>query len=473
MNARVLRIDAVTVLRQDAEVTPEGFHLFNALYARTGTQDYDDGRGGIIVEYRPDAEVFHPDALASYELRPLTDLHPPKNVTTDTARMLARGATSAGRQHSDNRHVAGRIAVWDRSLLDKFLAAFARGDAMQLSAGYELDLDRTPGTAPDGRRYDAVQRNIRINHVAAVPLGRAGTARVLADSFANEWARFDAADYALDQAHSLADIAPNRSRVIVDFGQRWARHDAASLRIQTPDASTQDNANMKKLTIKVDGKDVAIEVADNATPDQIAQAAADASGKRDAKEYISKAEHDKAIAEAVTKAKADAMAPPFGKPKPEDEEDAKKKDAAMQAKLDAVTRDAAERLDVGTAARAVCGISYKVDGKTLEAMRLDVIETVAGRDERDGAALRKKLEALPAGKRDGAIAFAFDEAIDTFQALPTHADNLLGQIRGRFEQEQKNDGKPREAGPITKTRADAEAEAALPRHERTAARKAG
>jgi hypothetical protein len=470
VNARVLRIDAVTVHRQDLVWTPEQFLLCDALYARTGNQEYDDGRGGTIIEYRPDGEVFADESLASYELRPLTDLHPPRNVTTDTARMLARGAVAAGRRHADGVHVSGRLAVWDAGLIKKFVDAFARGDAMQLSAGYELDLDRTPGFAPDGRRYDAVQRNIRINHVAAVPLGRAGTARVLADSFANEWAKFDAAQWVLSSAHKHADIAPHRDRAFVDLG-RWAHHDATSLRIQTLDASTQEQPNMKKITIKVDGKDVAIEYADEQQlAAAIAKAHADA--KPDAKEYISKAEHDKAIADAVAKAKADAMAPPFGK-KPEDEEEGAKKDAAHKAELAKVRADSETRIDVLSTAKSL-DASYSASGKTTEQIRIDVIETIASRTERDGAAIRKKLEAIPAGHRDGAVAYAYSEALDQLAALPKHHHDLLETIqRAKGTSPGRSDGKPGEAGPITKTRTDAEREAALPRHERTAARKAG
>jgi hypothetical protein len=438
MTDRVLRIDAVTVHRQDAEVTPEGFHLFDALYARTGNQDYDDGRGGVITEYRPDGEVFADPSLASYDLRPLTDLHPPRNVTTDTARMLARGAVSAGRRHADGVHVAGRLAVWDGPLIKKFLDAFARGDAMQLSAGYELDLDHTPGVAPDGRRYDAVQRNIRINHVAAVPLGRAGTARVLADSFANEWAKFDSAQYVLDGARSYADIAPNRDRVIVDFGQRWARHDAASLRIQSPKADAE-SSTMKKITIKVDGQDVALEYAnDEQLAALVSKAYADAAVKRDA---ASKAAQDQAIADAVAKAKQDAMAPPFGK-KPEEEEEAKKKDAAHRDELAKVRVDADVRIDVLSTAKA-----------------LDA-----------GAAIRKKLEAIPAGHRDGAVAYAYAEALEQLAALPKHHDDLLATIRGANQVERKRDGKP---DPIHEARDAATRSAAMTPTEREAARKAG
>jgi hypothetical protein len=465
VTAPVLRIDAVTVHRQDAEVTPEGFHLFAAHYARTGNQDYDDGRGGIITEYRPDTEVFSDESLASYDLRPLTDLHPPRNVTTDTARMLARGAVSAGKRHADGVHVAGRLAVWDGPLIKKFLDAFARGDAMQLSAGYELDLDHTPGTAPDGRRYDAVQRNIRINHVAAVPLGRAGTARVLADSFANEWAKFDSAQYVLDGARSYADIAPNRDRVIVDFGQRWARHDAASLRIQSPKADAE-SSTMKKITIKVDGQDVALEYAnDEQLAALVSKAHADAAVKRDA---ASKAAQDQAIADAVAKAKQDAMAPPFGK-KPEEEEEAKK-DAAHRDELAKVRADADVRIDVLSKANAVHGLTYDGARKTVDCIRLDVIETVATRTERDGAALRKELEATAADEKAGAIAYAYRQALKDFAALPGHHDNLLSTIRGANQVERKRDGKP---DPIHEARDAATRTAAMTPTEREAARKAG
>jgi len=43
----------------------------------------------------------------------------------------------------------------------------------ELSCGYNLDVDETPGEW-EGQKYDAIQRNIRYNHVAVVPRARAG-----------------------------------------------------------------------------------------------------------------------------------------------------------------------------------------------------------------------------------------------------------------------------------------------------------
>ena len=49
-------------------------------------------------------------------------------------------------------------------------------DLIEVSCGYRCDLDSTPGISPEGEPYDAIQSNIRLNHVALLPAnkGRAG-----------------------------------------------------------------------------------------------------------------------------------------------------------------------------------------------------------------------------------------------------------------------------------------------------------
>lgn len=64
----------------------------------------------------------------------------------------------------------------------RVLTAVRRADALaalgegvcQLSSGYEVDLDETPGVHPIFGRYDALQVGRRINHLALVPEGRSG-----------------------------------------------------------------------------------------------------------------------------------------------------------------------------------------------------------------------------------------------------------------------------------------------------------
>ena len=84
----------------------------------------------------------------------------------------------AGTLRKDGEFVAGELLVTDADLIKKL----EDGAARELSCGYNCDLDEKPGVTADGLRYDAIQRNIRGNHVAVVPKGRAGPeARVRMD----------------------------------------------------------------------------------------------------------------------------------------------------------------------------------------------------------------------------------------------------------------------------------------------------
>jgi hypothetical protein len=54
----------------------------------------------------------------------------------------------------------------------------------QLSVGYTCDLDWTSGTTADGEQFDAVQRNIKANHLALVAAARGGPTLKLGDDAA-------------------------------------------------------------------------------------------------------------------------------------------------------------------------------------------------------------------------------------------------------------------------------------------------
>lgn len=134
---------------------------------RTGVFEYRNADGSLRREYRPPEEVFKADSLASFQLVPLTDNHPPEMVTAQNAKQFAIGAVGETvRQDGDK--VAATIIVYDAATISKL----ERGK-VQLSCGYEADVEDSPGEI-DGQRYDAIQRNIRGNHVALVDVGRAG-----------------------------------------------------------------------------------------------------------------------------------------------------------------------------------------------------------------------------------------------------------------------------------------------------------
>lgn len=155
--------------------TDEGYLIDTPIVGRAGIQLYRNADGSVRRELRPPEEVFHPDSLASFAGKPVTDEHPNEPVTAKNAKRLAVGTMrSEGKQDGDN--VIAPIIIHDAEMVDKVM----KGGKRELSLGYKVDLEETPGVW-NGQEYDAIQRNIRINHLAIVPRGRAGNAKLNLD----------------------------------------------------------------------------------------------------------------------------------------------------------------------------------------------------------------------------------------------------------------------------------------------------
>ena len=168
------RFDTCEELGKPVEL-PNGWLKVDAYISRVGTQIYDRN-GKEYVEYRPPEEVFHADTLESFDAVPLTNDHP--RVALDAHNTSAYQVGSVRSPRQDGARTRATILVTDA----KAIAALRSGKA-QISCGYTAELDEVPGTAPDGSRYDARQKNIRGNHVAIVDEGRAGPeCRVRMDS---------------------------------------------------------------------------------------------------------------------------------------------------------------------------------------------------------------------------------------------------------------------------------------------------
>lgn len=162
--------------------TPEGYIIDTPIIARTGIQWYKrDGRD--VAEYRPASEVFALESLASFVGRPLTIDHPAFMVRADNVRSVVVGAI-LGEPWRDGENLRARVVVHDKRAVDMI----ERGLKVELSVGYTVETEQVAGTTPEGAHYDAVQRNIRCNHLSIVTRGRAGNAR-----FSKEFPRMDEA----------------------------------------------------------------------------------------------------------------------------------------------------------------------------------------------------------------------------------------------------------------------------------------
>lgn len=154
--------------------TAEGYLICRSVpIARTGTQDYaareisryvgeleGDPDRLIPVQRRPE-DVFAPEAVASFEGKPVTDEHPPEYVLAENFGAYARGHLQNVRRAGDN--LVGDIYITDPKLVSDVKQRVKR----EISCGYYCDL---VSDGAGGYR----QTNIRGNHVAVVPKGRAG-----------------------------------------------------------------------------------------------------------------------------------------------------------------------------------------------------------------------------------------------------------------------------------------------------------
>lgn len=148
----------------------EGFLRDSPIVARTGVYTYINPDKTIRREYRPPEEVFAAESLESFAGKPVTVGHPKDGkVTPESARKLSIGSILSN-GYPKELNAAQKYVGCDIVLF----APKDIGEARELSLGYRCDLEETPGVTADGQQYDAIQRNIRINHLAVVKKARAG-----------------------------------------------------------------------------------------------------------------------------------------------------------------------------------------------------------------------------------------------------------------------------------------------------------
>ena len=166
------------------EYTDEGFLIVPARISRVGIQEYFASEMGltdreptdIIKVFRPEEEVFSEQSLKSFQNKPVTDNHPPELVTAKNSKQFSVGH-SGPEVFRDGDFAKTILHVTDADAIAKI-----ESGKVELSNGYTADIDWTPGVTPGGEQYDAVQRNIKGNHIAIVERGRAGPSCRVADN---------------------------------------------------------------------------------------------------------------------------------------------------------------------------------------------------------------------------------------------------------------------------------------------------
>lgn len=156
--------------------SPEGFLICRSVpIARIGKMEYlarelglDGDPERLVTVNRYPEDVFSEAAIASFEGKDITDNHPPGMLDANSSSAFSRGHIQNVRRDGDN-------LVADLVIKDPALANDVRnGVKREVSCGYHCDF------VPDGDGYKQI--NIRGNHVAVVPNGRAGAAISIQDS---------------------------------------------------------------------------------------------------------------------------------------------------------------------------------------------------------------------------------------------------------------------------------------------------
>lgn len=229
------RVDFGRLDSGSAQRTPQGGIAVPASLTRSGVFLYRNPDGTERREYRPPDEVFKSDSMATAASAPLTDLHPTDGIVT-ISNWRGTSVGHLGEQvRRDGELLAANVYVQDAQVVE----AVERGDRRDISMGYRCRIDRTPGTTPEGERYDAIQRDIRYNHAAILPRGhgRAGDGVGL---------RMDSADPTdamqvrhEEQKSAPGAPAPQEQAVRTDMGDIKVRIDGVEHRLDGSDTTKQ------------------------------------------------------------------------------------------------------------------------------------------------------------------------------------------------------------------------------------------
>ncbi len=160
---RVVRLDSIKL--NATYFTDEGYLIDHPIVTTCGIFEYTNPDGTIRRELRLPEEVFSAASLASYKGKPIIITHDAGLVDKNTVTEEAIG-TILSEGYRDGDNVRAEIVIHDTDTMKEC-------GLRELSLGYNLTLDETPGEW-NGEPYDAVQRNIEINHLALVGSARAG-----------------------------------------------------------------------------------------------------------------------------------------------------------------------------------------------------------------------------------------------------------------------------------------------------------
>lgn len=316
------------------EDSSTGFlHVKDVPIARVGVFPYQKADGSIEMEAKLPDDLLADTAIDSANNKAITDNHPTELVNRDNFSQYGKGITA------NNAHTDGNRIKVDMSITDPTLIQEIKDGKQELSIGFVTELVPQSGEY-QGVKYDSMQRNIQINHVAVVDRGRAGSSiRITGDS-------------AIMTDKEGGNTNMDTTKVMLD---------GANITVAVSDADTVTSSNNSLASLKT----------------QLAAAQAQV---KDLQAKIEKAGGDVADSKKSAdenKAKADSL-----------EATNKELTAKLEKfKGDSIDTKVAERMELLTQAQPFVGDSYDFKGKTDRDIKVAAIQakndTFDGKDKSD------------------------------------------------------------------------------------------
>lgn len=128
----------------------------------------------IYKLYRDPVELAK--AAPTFNRIPLLNKHVPHMAANPPKDNVV--GTTGDNARFDPPYLLNSLSVWDNSAI----AGIETNEQRELSSSYRYRADMTPGVSPEGEPFDGSMRDIVGNHVALVPVGRAGSDVSVGDS---------------------------------------------------------------------------------------------------------------------------------------------------------------------------------------------------------------------------------------------------------------------------------------------------
>lgn len=239
---RTDRVSLASAGLKPAEVTADGFLRVDAYLFRGGVLEYRRADGTVRREYRDPEAVLAPEVLAAHQLLPLSNSHPLDLVRPDSAKREVVGTVGQDVRRDGNRARA-TIVIYDAGAI-----ADVRAGKQELSVGYRCQIDETPGVTPTGERYDARQHGWVPNHVAIEHRGRAGDAVMRVDH---------ADECVVDENKEPAPASAQKEKIEMTEEEKKALAEAqAALAAALARADAAEKALVEERAKRLDGASV-------------------------------------------------------------------------------------------------------------------------------------------------------------------------------------------------------------------------